>query len=69
VVRGRHGDSFECAAELGRPQPATPQGPPEGGRDHLWTTGHLGLIYAATVGFVAGAVVALTGLLGRRAAG
>jgi hypothetical protein len=33
------------------------------------TAGHLGLIYAATVVFVAGAVVALTGLLGRRAAG
>jgi hypothetical protein len=33
------------------------------------TAGHLGLIYVATVVFVAGAVVALTGLLGRRAAG
>jgi cytochrome bd-type quinol oxidase subunit 2 len=35
---------------------------------NLDTAGHLGLIYAATVIFVAGAVVALTGLLGRRAA-
>jgi hypothetical protein len=33
------------------------------------TAGHLGLIYVATVVFVAGAVVALTGLLGRRTAG
>ena len=33
------------------------------------TAGHLGPIYVATVVFVAGAVVALTGLLGRRAAG
>jgi hypothetical protein len=33
------------------------------------TAGHLGLVYVATVVFVAGAVVALTGLLGRRAAG
>ena len=36
---------------------------------NLDTAGHLGLVYAATVVFVAGAVVALTGLLGRRAAG
>jgi cytochrome bd-type quinol oxidase subunit 2 len=36
---------------------------------NLDTAGHLGLIYVATVVFVAGAVVALTGLLGRRAAG
>jgi hypothetical protein len=33
------------------------------------TAGHLGLVYVATVVFVAGAVVALTGLLGRRATG
>ena len=33
------------------------------------TAGHLGLIYVATVVFVAGAVVALIGLLGRRAPG
>jgi hypothetical protein len=36
---------------------------------HLDTLGHLGLIYVATVVFVAGALVALTGLLGRRSSG
>jgi hypothetical protein len=36
---------------------------------HLDTLGHLGLIYVATGVFVAGALVALTGLLGRRSSG